>query len=499
MCEFAFFMNDFSVYVEKVSGRNSLYLRSNHNGMKCLIHWTSLIWIFCLMNPVSAQLNINAVSEAIYPGLVSPLTPVADVLGRPFLYVASNEYGLYIYETEPVLNLITSIDTNALGMKATSVTQVDSLLYIAVGGIFFGSTDPPGLVIVDVSDPAAPVILDSWFGPDPGHGTGIVRVQGNYAYLGGMPQGLVILNVSNPNAITFVSDLAPPITFPHPSNTQGTVNARGMAVRDSLVYLCYDAGGMRVISCADIYNPVQIAQFSNPAVDNTGPPFYWNVPRAYNNVVLDDTLAYIAVDYCGMEVWSIADPENPDLIAHWNPHNCPAGQWGDSPVHANELIGQFECDLVFLATGKSDLMVLDISDPYQPMVVDSFGTVLDDSGTWGLDVTNDFIYLTYVWTVTPFISNQPKIEKLSYTKCSVSLESLEYTAGLSPNPATQYVQLKMQGNFSYRLVDLNGRNRLEGEGQDLAEIRVEHLENGLYIVELEREGLPQVFKVIVAH
>ena len=47
-------------------------------------------------------------------------------------------------------------------------------------------------------------------GVDPGTtvlGYGIVKVEGNYAYLGAMGLGVVILDISDPNNIAFVSEL----------------------------------------------------------------------------------------------------------------------------------------------------------------------------------------------------------------------------------------------------------------------------------------------------
>ncbi len=46
------------------------------------------------------------------------------------------------------------------------------------------------------------------------YGSGIVKVEGNYAYLGAMGLGLVILNISDPTNITFVSELALNINYP---------------------------------------------------------------------------------------------------------------------------------------------------------------------------------------------------------------------------------------------------------------------------------------------
>ena len=339
--------------------------------------------------------------------------------------------------------------------------------------------------------------MDSWIGGTNGHGTGIVRVVGNFAFVGGMSEGLIILDVSDPMNLTLVSQIIPPIDFPHTSNTPETVTARGMAIKDSLVYLCYDAGGMRVIDISDINNPVQISQFSNPILNDTGPPFYWNVPRAYNNVVLKDSLAYCAVDYCGIEIWNISDPTNAALITHWNPHDCPTGQWSESPIHTNEIAAQFECDLLFISTGSSDLMVLNIADPYNPAVADSFGTELDNIGSWGVDITDEFIYLTYIWTIVPFISNQPGIKKISYDKCSNSLGVVvEDNAVIYPNPTSDKIKVKGFPNQGhYILSNLNGM--IISEGILGGGIDVVGINSGVYLLNIKFQDKSKTLKVII--
>ena len=455
---------------------------------------------------VNAQLNIQFEAEDPYPVVVpgllghSGLTPVADKLGRDYLYVTANLLGLKIYETSSGLNLIQTMDPSVLTDDASTVTQRDSLLYVGLGGIF-GDTNVVGaMAIVDVADPTNPQLLDVWTDPNtnPGlaSGVGVVRVQGDYAYLGEMAEGLTILNISNPSAITFVSKLTPEIDFPHPNNDQKKVNARGMEIVDTLLYLCYDAGGVRVINIADVFNPVQIGQFSNP-VTILPPPTNWNLPRAYNNILIEDTLAYVAVDYCGLEVWSVSDPTNALLLAHWNPVDCPLnGQWEQAPVHANEMVLQSECNMLFVSTGKSELMVLDIADPYAPYAVDSFGTVLDTTGTWGLDVTDENIYLTYAYVVDlpilpeAFFGDWGGIKKLTYDNCGLSLkEEGQTNIVIFPNPAESKVYVRgVPTDFNYELVDLTGQSIQAGEGKSDSAIDVSQCLSGVYFILIYTEN-----------
>ena len=61
-----------------------------------------------------------------------------------------------------------------------------------------------GLVIVDVSNPAAPTLKGSY---DTAGSSAGVAVAGNYAYVADGDNGLVIVDVSNPAAPTFKRQL----------------------------------------------------------------------------------------------------------------------------------------------------------------------------------------------------------------------------------------------------------------------------------------------------
>ncbi len=57
---------------------------------------------------------------------------------------------------------------------------------------------------------------------------------------------------------------------------------------------------------------------------------------------------------------------------------------------------------VFLSAGDSELQVLDVSNPRRPRLKTSFGRPKNKRGTWGVTVTRNLIYLTYIKTFFPF-------------------------------------------------------------------------------------------------
>ncbi|MEZ4686431.1 MAG: hypothetical protein R3B47_10310 [Bacteroidia bacterium] len=218
-----------------------------------------VIPLFCLLAVISAGnasaqtcSNLNLQWQSDIPAACSTMAvTMAHDAALPYLYIAGKEGGLLVYEVSDIANpvFVANVpDTQFNMLDVMNLSQSGNYLYLALGNSFTNSQQG-GMAIVDVSDPESPVVTDSYIVPNSGSGGGIVEVEGNYAYLGAMQSGLVILDVSDKNDIQFVSQLTPPITFPPVNNPNPELyNARGILVKNSIVYLCYDAGGIRINS-----------------------------------------------------------------------------------------------------------------------------------------------------------------------------------------------------------------------------------------------------------
>ncbi len=379
------------------------------------------------------NLNIMLHSEIASSCPEMTMTMVPDNEGRPYLYVANKEAGLKIYDITDLNSpqLLTSIPISSLmGLHVMNLSQDGNYLYLALGN-HFSNSQSPGMAIVDISKPAEASVIGTYVYPSATAGCGIVKAEGNYAYLGAMLHGMVILYISDKQHPTYVSEILPDRNYPTPNPDTLKYNARGMQVIGDLVYLCYDAGGLRIIDTKDKAHPQEIGRYSNPALNGR--------PRAYNNIVVDGGLAYIAVDYCGMEVLDISDPANITLHGWWNPWNCDdaaKNNWFNSTGHANEIAYNKDCHLVFLSTGKSDLNVVNVADPAHPDSCSNFGGTDNNLGTWGISITQDKIFLSYICAVIPFASNWTGVKLLSYESClaSVSREFAEEASNIPPFP-----------------------------------------------------------------
>ncbi|MBK7560495.1 MAG: hypothetical protein IPQ06_09720 [Chitinophagaceae bacterium] len=339
------------------------------------------------------------------------LTMLHDQQNRPYLYVANKEAGLKIYDItdlkKPRLAAIVPTSLFA-SLHVMNLAQDGNYVYLAIGN-HFNNKQSSGMAIVDVSNPTGPVFLSYWTLNKSGGGSGVIKVQDNYAFLGAMGNGLLILDITDKTRIKFVSQFIPAINYPDPNPKKSLYNARGMEVKNDLVYLCYDAGGLRLINTKDKTKPVEIGRYSNPVMNG--------LPRAYNNVVVDDSLAYITADYCGMEILNIKNPAGIKSVGWWNPYGCPRNNWFSSPVHANEIAYNKDCKLVFISTGKSDLDVINVANPVYPVLCKEFGGAGNKMGTWGVSIYKEQAFLSYTCSVIPFSSNWTGVRILTYGNC----------------------------------------------------------------------------------
>lgn len=463
-----------------------------------------LLFLLLLNQESKSQSFYQLQWEYDYTTLSSPWSLEADVMGRPYIYVASGEAGLRILTTAGVP--VITLDTNMIEMSAMNVSQYGNLLYVAIGRHL--TNDLPGLAIVDVTNPLSPIVLDIWVHNPVANpnGAGIVKVEGNYAYVGIMGLGLAILDISNPSNITFVSELALNINYPVVGPNPDLYNLRGMEVKNSIVYGCFDAGGLRIINCVNKLAPLETGRYANPI---TYIP--WNMPRAYNNIVINDTVAYLAVDYCGLEVLNISDTSNITLLDHFNPVNCPTGSWYDAPVHANELKYNADCKELFMTTGKSEMISMDVSNPTNVDSTGMYGSISDTTATWGIAMRNDSIYLSYVlipvyisW-LHPFDAKWNGIKMIKWMNPCAGMGTEEnerelLALSIRPNPFNTMTQIHFSLDeplaASIRIVDMMGRtikyfetqkytigeNKVDWDGQDYSG---NEIADGMYFVRME--------------
>ncbi|RMA58505.1 LVIVD repeat-containing protein [Ulvibacter antarcticus] len=327
-----------------------------------------------------------------------PQAMIYDVANRPYFYVVMKSGGVAIYSADNPVP-ITSVSTaNFDNLHAMNITQQGNYLFVSLGD-FFGGNAKAGMAIIDVSNPETPQITDYWSTSTEVKGSAVVKVEGDFAYLGAMNQGVFILDVSNKSAITEISQYIPDVDFPMPNPTSiQEPNARGMAIVNELLYLCYDAGGLRIIDVSDKVNPIEIGRYINEGI---------NKQQAFNNIIINCSVAYITTDFCGVEIVDISDPTHPIQLDWVNPWACEtnANTWFNSDGHTNQIAYDAASQLIFLSSGGSEMVVMDVANPANAFLVSTYGDRHNNQGAWGIELHNDKIYLLYITAIVPFPSN----------------------------------------------------------------------------------------------
>ncbi len=462
--------------------------------------FTTLLFSFSVKSQICSSMNIQHAADIPSTCQEITMTMLHDQTGAPFLYVAAKTGGLKIIDINQLDQPleIASIPVSQLeNLDVISLHQAGVFLYIALGNIF-NDDQNSGMAIVDVSSPSTPVVLDVWVGNGMMGGSGIIRTDGNYAYLGAMGNGLLIFDISDKNNVVLLSQIVPDISFPSPNPDPPKYNARGMEVRDDLVYLCYDAGGLRIINVSDKSNPMQVGQYSNSTLNN--------LPRAYNNIAMKGNLAYVAIDYCGLEILDISDPSQITQVGWWNPWNCQSNplNWFVSPGHTNEISFVEDCNLIFLSAGKSDLLVVDVSDPAMPDSCNFFGGVDNEIGTWGVSVFEDKIFLSYICAFIPFSSNWTGVKILTFNNNCVDAVSEKTSSAVSiyPNPSSSLINIESNGLELSKVAIFDALGRLVYSINDLnmegtQQIDLSGFESGIYFLKGSDGGNYFTEKILV--
>lgn len=336
-----------------------------------------------------------------------PLAVVPDAEGRDALYVAQKTGGVLVLDVgaEPPA-AVGAVARNALGgLDAMQLVQRGNLLYVALGDFFAASGAHAGLAVIDVTDFSAPTVVGSWRGAEVESGSAVVVVDAGIAYLGAMREGIYVLDVSVPSDIRLVTKFLPDPDFPveNPNDIQHP-NARGLAVAGNFLYVCDDAGGLRVIDVSDPSSPEEAGRYLNQDVVGK--------QQAYNSVILDGNRAFLAVDYCGFEVVDITNPEAMTRLGWFNPWSCesPSNAWINSPGHASQLAFDAGRQIVWISAGDSELLGIDVSISLSPALVQTYGERQDGLGAWGVGWSGrtpgapeePTVYLTYINAILPF-------------------------------------------------------------------------------------------------
>jgi hypothetical protein len=436
---------------------------------------------------------LTNVSNYHFTGLYSAYTSAFDALDRPYLYAACRELGVVIFDISDVEAPFPT-DTISIAafdyLRPTNLIQHENYLYVALGGFDGFVPQNPGMAIIDVTNAEEPVIKDVWFYADFDQGCAIVITDGKHAFLGGMDDGVIIVDVSDVENVNYVSHILPDPNFPDVPGIFTTPNARGLfKLDDETLLVANDHGGLRWIDISDITLPVETGKYINADLYNIAVP-------AYNNIAVKEHFAYIPVDYCGLDVVDVSDSEM-ETIAWINPWDCDTTNWVGSPGHTNEV--RVIDDLLFLSGGDSEVLVYDISTPASPVLVGQFAYPFDSIVAWAIDVNDIYVSLALVNNSIfgiPYYSNVGGIQLLEW-QAVTGLEQVQesgFDCIISPNPFHEMFNITLDKYYTQiqqiYATDMHGNRQtlLHTPGQNVSNtLYAGYMMPGMYILSIQTE------------
>jgi hypothetical protein len=274
-------------------------------------------------------------------------------------YVAERGGRVQMFDVSNIL-APTLLGSYEMPNTVQDVQIVDETAYFASGnGSFDSENVEGGLHIVDVMNPAAPVLLGSYGSV----GMWDVQIVGTSAYLAAGADGLHIIDVSNPSSPTLIGHYVP----------EESVSA--VQVMGDYAYLAGGrdgySQGLLVVDISDPATPMQVGSFRTSE-------------RTYSLQIVD-TYVYLGGNIIsssaglrgGLYVIDISDPTNPEYV---------------TDLASNVAIGrdvQIVGNYAYIAGATRTLMVADVSNPARPQHIDGYAI---GTGS-GVHVAEGYIYL----------------------------------------------------------------------------------------------------------
>jgi hypothetical protein len=336
-------------------------------------------------------------------------TPLSKGFKSPFVPIGEFQMKRFFFALCALLCLgkvAFALPRDSLGMRLLTQTLLGPARQVVVQGTYAYVGVSCGLLILDVSDPANPV--------ETGRAYITTRiedifVQSGYAYVADALQGLTIVDVRdvrNPRVV---------------GKVRCGFNMFGVFVKDTLAYLVgsggyQDSSDLFVINVKDPMAPFVVAGYDTSwghkiqVVDSLAyvTAAGWNVSIEIFNIsnpfdirqigqtsgigttediVVRDTLAFVASPDSGLCVVNIKDPRTPQKVVCYNPSGPPyAGPYSIS------VLGNYAylCDDKGVYEGYpyrtlSYFWVVDISDPANPVELSSYVTVGSGGGVLAKD------------------------------------------------------------------------------------------------------------------
>ncbi len=276
-------------------------------------------------------------------------TDAIDVEGDSAVWIVRNEDNdniLYVVDvSDPATPLIVGSHNDGHDSQLADVVLSGGLAYVADAAFSPRDwADTKGLAVFDVAtNPANPTLISTF--KTHGNVQG-VEVVGNRAYLHDDGEGIIILDITDP---------ANPVRL---GNYHSPSTLRQMKKVGSLLYVADAWNGFTVLDVSDATAPQVVSVYLAEREDDLGVDAM--------GIDVQDDLVYLGAGHLGLEVVDVSDPGSPALVGVFRiPSADPACStfaavtvWGDGPCYASIGFEEHFC----VAVGGVFLNV-DVTDP----------------------------------------------------------------------------------------------------------------------------------------
>ena len=291
------------------------------------------------------------------------------------IYVADHDLGLVIVDVSNPASPVV-LGSLELSGSAGAVSVVGTIAWVAA--------DYTGIFAVDVSDPAAPVILGT---NRPSRGVPVdVVADGSNVWFAAYSQGVARFDGADPShpqevgwyggagetrSVVALGDYAMVADWmglslrvfdldadPSPVEVGSLAlpgYPRRMALASNRVYVAMEYEGLAVVDVADPENLLLVTTLA--------------IPGHPQDIVLMGSVALVAAQSAGLQIIDITHPEAPSILANL-----------DTPGTANgvSIVGT----TAFVAAGSAGLLTVDLSNPSNPQILSTL-----DLGAVAIDTT----------------------------------------------------------------------------------------------------------------
>lgn len=308
-------------------------------------------------------------------------------------------------------------DSNELLVQAHNIFIDESraMLYACNGNGF-------ELKLISLADPANPVEVSSFTGVElPASQIHDMYARNDTVYLNGAFQGLFVMDFSEPTAPVLLGTMT---DYP-----QSGYNHSGWLSDDGdYYYLCDEthARDVKTVSVADLTDISVTALFNAESTENQ---------IAHNAIVTGDYL-YVSYYYDGLQVFDVADPENPIRIAYYDTFDGVSdggyqGAWGIYPYlpSGNVLVSDMNNGL-FVIENIENLVDISLNSSIQEAAT-CINNELVFEITLGNDFSSDGVDLSTAglpMNATISYSSNPALPGETVT---VTISNLQETGGFS--------------------------------------------------------------------